>query len=180
MARDPEFIYVYWEMDGGRLGEVQDMIRAAGQSVEETTLTLRVRPVGVTTQYYLKVDSLFGNWYVKVSPDARYNIALGMRSPNGRFYVLAEVKGIETPPKAVSSLVNESWMIIRRDLERLMASMGESVEVIGGGSSASGLVQKRVERIDTPRAIAYFSASLFHQPTSGYLPSSTSSSRLSQ
>jgi len=150
LVRDPRWVFCYWELEGGACQRIidergSDFLSSAAWVVREHNLT-----AGSSTD--APVDAGAGNWYLKVEPESRYRFEIGVVSPGGEFLAVASSAEVETPPEGVSDEVDEQWMLVRADLDRLIEAMG-GVQM-GVPGSALG------KRFEFPKELARFSGAI--------------------
>ncbi|MFH0964555.1 MAG: DUF4912 domain-containing protein [Planctomycetota bacterium] len=119
LVRDPNCVFVYWELAGPRTAEVR--VQYGERVFREARWTLRLRNVTAGTQEELAVQPEVGNWYLAVPDDSEIEIEIGFRSPAGEFVCLAKSNRVSTPPAGVSSLTDEKWMIVEEEFRKLLA-----------------------------------------------------------
>jgi len=163
MVRDPRWIHVYWELDGGHLDEVR--ARRGGAFVEAAAWVLRVHTERIEGGFYdVPVDAGARSWYLKVEPERRYRVVIGLVGPGGEFEALAASREIVTPREEMSERLDEEWMLVRADFEKLLEFMGGRVVSVPG--SVTGVLERR--RLELPRLVQFLS---------GRVPGSLSGSR---
>jgi hypothetical protein len=110
MARDPRWIYAYWEVVRERHQETYE------KSVSEWTLSrpvLRLYDLTETfpsrRQFDIQLSDEADNWYVRVDrPTHRFAAELG-RMFNGRFVPFVRSNEVALPPESVSTEIAEEW-----------------------------------------------------------------------
>lgn len=119
MARDPEFIYAYWDYTQA------DLDRARGElkfEAEGSQLVLRIYDItliefdGSNANYTWDLDVGFSTkkWYVHVWQDnADYCAELGIRTSENRFIALARSNAVHTPARSMSPRNDLIWQEIR-------------------------------------------------------------------
>lgn len=84
LVRDPEHIFVYWDVQ-------------PGLRVAETPLVLRVHCLSEGTHYDLEPDRQADNWYLRVMSNQAFRLELYARSASGELEFLASSKEVATP-----------------------------------------------------------------------------------
>jgi hypothetical protein len=116
MVRDPWWLYAYWEVTPRREGEVAEAIRRAGLTREKSVL----RVYDVTGSSVSAAHSFFdielvnfaSNWYIDVGvPDRQWVVEVGIRTREGRFFMLVRSNVVRTPRFGVSDVLDEEWML---------------------------------------------------------------------
>ena len=167
MVRDPYWLYTYWSISD----ETRDQV-ARIRPWDHLSLTLRVFDVtnvqfdGTNSNYYfdINVDRQCKNWYVHVGgPNRSFCIDLGFIMDNGAFYTIARSNAVLTPRDNVSDIIDEEWMVIEEDFNRLYRLAG-----CGIGNSSAELVEsliKRLEREMGSGAVSSLSSPTKYQPS---------------
>ena len=146
LPRDPNWMFVYWEITpASRAG----VARAHGTDVfEKSRQVLRVHDAAASTgkaPAYFDISVMLeaGSWYVRVQEAGRsYCCELGLILPSGDFLGIVKSNTVVLPPGRVSEVMDEKWMAVSGDFEKLLQLSG--VEYIGKGSGevAKSLAQR--------------------------------------
>ena len=113
VARDPYWIYAHWEITPSSVDKIKHNI---GHEFEGSVYTLRMYDItlknfdGNNANHWFDTDlpPFVDNWYINLlSDNVTYCGAIGIRTRNGRFHVLARSNFVMTPS------ANSSW---RRDM----------------------------------------------------------------
>jgi len=115
LARDPEWVFVYWEVTPQRIRQLQSRF------VNLHTKPWKVKLVD-TSSGEEQVTPIFlgaSNWYLPARPRTPYRAELGFM--DGSLFVKVLVSNeVRTPADTVSERGDEEWMILRRDLMRML------------------------------------------------------------
>ena len=171
LMRDPHWLFAYWELKGGVLERLR--FQHSAEIIDNSRWVLRVKTVQTgaragggergTTQYMVDVDIRVGQWYLKVSPNTTFCVDMGFINQQGDFTLVVQGNEIHTPRAGVSDVVDERWMILRDDLEKLLAAGGAaSPATLPQTGSVQGLA--RIVRSEQPRAIGLFSSHSYPKP----------------
>jgi len=144
LPRDPSWMFVYWEISPGSRAR---LIREHGPDVfEHSRQVLRVHDVSdeaASCYFDIDIKHEARSWYVNV-PEAgkAYCCEIGLALPDGRFVGIVKTNTVELPPGRVSDVMDEKWMAVSGDFEKLLQLSG--VEYIGKGSGevAKSLAQR--------------------------------------
>ena len=116
MARDPWWLFTYWEVTNRRKDAVTDRVKQAGHQDWKTVL--RVYDVtgndAPPADYFFDIELNFfaDNWYIDVGkPDREWMAELGFRTLSGEFFMLVTSNRIRTPAFGISEVVDEEWMM---------------------------------------------------------------------
>lgn len=146
LPRDPNWIFVYWEITPASR---ERLIRAHGADIfESSRQVLRVhdmtaRESGGPAYMDMPVMLDEGSWYVRVQePGRSYCCELGLLLPDGKFAGIVKSNTVALPPGRVSEAMDEKWLAVSEDFEKLLQLSG--VEYIGKGSGevARSLAQR--------------------------------------
>jgi len=146
MMRDPYWAHAYWEV-------TQDTINLAkselGPEHAGSVSVLRIYELegGETKQLFdIELSSNATNWYINTGkPGASFCAEIGIRTQSGRFYTLVRSNTITMPPVGMSNVVDEKWMSLQEEFERMYALSGGFAV---GSSSAEmrQLFEKRLQQ----------------------------------
>jgi hypothetical protein len=159
LPRDPNWIFVYWELKGGIL----DRLRFAhsAEVIDNSRWVLRVRTPEAGTHYLVDVDLRAGQWYLKVAPDTRLRIDMGFMDQHGEFVLVLTGNDTATPRPGVSDVVDERWQIVRKELEKLLGVGTDALAIQHAAGNSSSAPQ--LSRSDLPRAIGLFPGNVIQQ-----------------
>lgn len=116
LVRDPWWIFSYWEVNPAREGEVMDAMRREGQERDKTVLRVYdvtdVSLPNAHSYFDIELGFIASNWYIDVgNPNRQWVVELGIRSRNGRFFMLVRSNVVRTPRFGVSDVLDEEWML---------------------------------------------------------------------
>jgi hypothetical protein len=163
LTRDPHWIFVYWEITAERF---LDLERNLGESWTKCTMALRVFDRGEGGGYFdIPVTYDARNWYINVAPGGRWQIAIGIVTPGGRFIVIAESAIIETPRGTISDVVDDRWMIPDDLFDRIFSASG-GYDVPAGGSAEmrAAIEQRLVEQLGSETVSSFGSGPVQERP----------------
>ena len=127
MAKDPHWLYAYWEITATKQGEFNHTYGPVAW--HSTHPVLRVYDVtgvafnGVNANRYvdIQVGDYANNWHIEVEePDRSFCVDMGRMFPDGRFVTLLRSNIVTTPRASLSNRLDEEWMWI----EGLYRSIG--------------------------------------------------------
>ncbi|MCX8131631.1 MAG: DUF4912 domain-containing protein [Clostridia bacterium] len=102
LARDPNWLYAYWEISGSKKDE---FIREFGYELwEKSVPVLKVINVSKNTSFFIRINDFSNNWYINV-PDANmlYVVEMGRKVADRFFINLASSNYVSTPSNSVST-----------------------------------------------------------------------------
>ncbi|MCK4413272.1 MAG: DUF4912 domain-containing protein [Candidatus Eisenbacteria sp.] len=150
MARDPYWLFAYWEIDPRSVAELE--ARLKGEWPDHRWL-LRVFtfPPEIEMQhaeegngedrYDLELPPGAVSWYVNAGrADRVYRVAIGIVTRSGKFHALARSNAVRTPRDAISPITDEEWTRAPESYRRLYAMIGEELSGGGGSSAELGLL----------------------------------------
>jgi len=119
IARDPHWIYAYWEIDPQTQRAVK---RKMGPGFKKATYVLRVYDItkdGVKgsragRSFDFCIEPPRQSAYVELPRDnARYRAELVVRSPLGKDFLVAQSNSVSTPNAGVSENSGETWLKVK-------------------------------------------------------------------
>jgi len=171
LVRDPLWFYAYWNIAPEKINELS---KKYGDNFDRSQIVLRVYDVtdvsfnGSNANRYfdVRLDGLATSWYVNVGEfDRVWCVDIGYILKNGEFVLAARSNPAKMPAHGISNVHDDQWASMEIEFEKLLRISGKDI----GHSSADivSIMRRRWEE-------------LTKMPSSGYLPSSSSSSRLSK
>lgn len=135
MARDPHWIYCYWELAGDALERAS---KGRGPRFLETVRWVLRVSAAEEAPFDVDIDSASRSWYLRVGPGRRVGVELGLVSVGGDFLALASGGEVETPPEPLGGVAAHRGPL-RRELERLVSQglVGSSANSYTSMSSPS-------------------------------------------
>jgi hypothetical protein len=123
MVRDPHWIFTYWEVT---VGSLKGLEKKFGNEWRSCRMILRVFDLTEASgaHFDVPVGPDARNWYINASPNKRYQVAIGILSPDGRFAEIVRSNTIETPRANVSDVVDDRWMIPEELFDLIFAASG--------------------------------------------------------
>jgi len=161
MARDPYWLYAYWEIAPS---SIEEMKKKTGQDFNKAVYVLRMYDItfkdfnGANANHWFDMDvgPLANNWYVNVwGENTSYCCDIGLRMAGGDFFTLARSNNVITPRRGLSGRKDMIWMERKSDPMEPPAPfvMGESKiqKSSGRGVQGAGFLAKSKGR---PRTFA--------------------------
>ena len=146
MPRDPNWMFVYWEITPNSKAR---LARERGHDIfEKGRQVLRVYDLahvdGQAGKHFdIPVILDANNWYIHIEAGGGYYCCeLGLALPGGDFIEIVKTNPVTLPPGRVSDVMDEKWMAVSEDFDKLLQLSG--VEYIGKGSGevAKSLAQR--------------------------------------
>lgn len=131
MARDPEWIYAYWDLNPS----YTDSLRRSYQHPwEHSGYVLRVYELtdfdgfsyrGSSHCFDVKINEDANNWYFKIPhPDKVYCVELGRFFQDGTYVALLKSNPAYAPRNSISDKIDPAWMLVSDKERKLFASIG--------------------------------------------------------
>lgn len=139
LARDPEWIFAFWEISESRAEDMKRMLKAAKLPDNKFIRIYDVTGGGEAQGGYhdIEVSRLASSWYINVKPDSIYNLELGYKNERGEFFAAVKSNPVSTPRHGMSPNVDENWMVRDSEFEKMYElSGGHSV-----GMSSADIMQ---------------------------------------
>lgn len=123
MVRDPHWVFSYWEVTRDRLFELESRF---GEDWPKCRMVLRVFDLSGRKRLHfdIEVNAEASNWYINVTPETRYQFAIGLISPSGKFISIALSNIIEMPRAGVSDVIDDRWMVPEDVFNRIFSASG--------------------------------------------------------
>jgi hypothetical protein len=126
MVRDPYWLHAYWELAPQSVERAQS---ALGQHWHATKPVLRLFHVAADGAAKLlreiPIHGGVNHWYIDVqNPPQQYRLEIGYLTAGGQFYCLARSNTVTTPPAGTSDSIDENWVDIDQNADRIFAMSG--------------------------------------------------------
>lgn len=126
MVRDPYWLHAHWELTPRSVQRAQS---ALGQHWHSTRPVLRVFQVtsdgSAVLHREISIHGGVSHWYVDVpNPPQEFRMEIGYLASGGQFYCLARSNTVTTPPAGTSDSVDENWVDIDQNADRIFAMSG--------------------------------------------------------
>jgi hypothetical protein len=118
LARDPHWLYVYWEVTDEALSAARDKLGAAGAGaflvLRTYDTTYRLFDGANANSYFdVPVERAWNNYFLKVDrPRSVFHVEIGLRSHEGYFAAVARSAAAEMPADSVSQDGHAEWMTV--------------------------------------------------------------------
>lgn len=150
MARDPHWVYVYWEINSARIDEARKSLKSA---FDQSSLILRVYDItsidfngtNAHSCFDIEIPNVLGNWYVNLGrPNMTFCIDIGYRIPDGGLFVLSRSNNITSPRGNFSEVSDEEWMSSEEEYKKIYAKSA-GVGQTGSSSQLAEALKKHLE-----------------------------------
>jgi len=162
MVRDPHWLFAYWEVTDRKYRELE---RTFGHVWAACKMILRVydRSSGKQGHFDIALTREARNWYIGVSAQGRYQVAIGALSPDGRFELVAISNVVETPADRPSDRIDEKWMVPDDVFDRIFAASG-GYDMHSASGELKGLLEKRLlEEMSSGSVTSFGSGALYKE-----------------
>lgn len=152
MVRDPNWIYIYWDLSGGK-------VESLGAGVTGGAWVLRVHNLTDSNHEDVPVIVDSRNWYLPVESDTAYRIEIGLVDMAGTFHAAASSRQVKTPRMGISESVDEEWLIMEDEFRRLMDVSGRLKARFAGSHFMSEIISRRRGGMTQSAGVSSFSSS---------------------
>jgi hypothetical protein len=130
IARDPYWMFTYWEVTPAAFERAR---RALGPEIDRSKMALRVYDItgvaftgeNANSYFDIEVEGGADNWYINTGqPNRSYCVDIGLLGPEGSYYTLVRSNPVLMPRASMSDEVDESWMSLEEEFERIYALSG--------------------------------------------------------
>ena len=118
LVRDPNSLYIYWEIEGPKRA---DVVREHGEAeLRRASWLLRLHSDvdGSAQDIPIVVDGC--NWYLSVAEDRGYVVEIGVKLNGGPFISFARSNHVRTPRSGASLDTSAEWMLVEEDFRRVV------------------------------------------------------------
>jgi hypothetical protein len=124
MVRDPEWLFVYWEIGSATWEALNQNYGEIAPRRED--ITLRIFEISNDMSYFdISVGSYYGDWHIKVGkPDTSFFCLIGLKSADD-FYPLAASNSVTTPREGLSPAYDDEWMLVTDREQRMLNRIGK-------------------------------------------------------
>lgn len=145
LPKDPAWMFLFWDI-------VKDtfeyIMGERGQDIfEKSKSVVRVYDItdinnfnGTNAKSYFDISIVLDarSWYINVPQSGRMYICdIGIVTPQGEFILLSRSNSTVVPPGKVSNVIDEKWMMVEGDYEKLLKMSG--AEIFGKTGSSEKL-----------------------------------------
>lgn len=121
IARDPYWLYAYWEIAPNAFSDLRNRI---GDEINRCVYVLRIYDVSCIDFNGTNANSWFDietgpsatNWYINLWKDGvSCCVEFGLRAPDGRFFSFARSNFVHTPRSSASWRKEEMWLDVKNN-----------------------------------------------------------------
>jgi len=151
LVRDPYWLHACWEIKRHSVERVRAALSEQWHTARPVLRLIEVEAGSTTStaERVLREIDIHGgvnNWYVAVSdPPNSYRMDIGYLAASGRFCSLARSNSVTTPSPGSTDALDQNWMDVARDYERVFSLSGGYSEKPAGGDLRD-LFEERLRR----------------------------------
>ena len=149
LPKDPGWLFLFWEITSS----TYDYIKSQnGYDIFDRSKTvIRLHDVtdinfdGTNSHSRVDVPVVFdaGSWYLSAPvPGRNYVADLGIITPEGKFILIARSNSVTLPTGRISDVVDEKWMLVEGDYQKLLALSGANLIGLGASELAHALHER--------------------------------------
>lgn len=169
LARDPWWIFAYWEIRKDKEEEVIGRIRSLGDSPQKSILRvyditdINFNGKNAHSSFDIELNGIATNWYINVNlPERTWIVDIGIVTNKGDFHTLARSNIIKTPRFGMSDQLDAEWMMPEEEYWK-MFSLSGGFGVGKGSLEVREMIKKRLEEQITSGGISS-GASFYRKP----------------
>jgi len=164
LVRDPVSIYSYWELSNGRLPELRQ--QRGQEFIDSCAWVLRLYRLNERFADEMEIDPSIGNWYFNVGRPGRYQLELGLLSPDGEWISLLFSRIVETPRNGPSDIIDDEWRVLD-DEEALKKLMQRSLPGDDRGTSGFLGASRLLSSFSVVSSLSMIGSSASGRPVAG-------------
>lgn len=130
MVRDSYWLHACWELGAGSVARAHAAMAEHWHTARPILRLLEVEK-GTTTSSAervvreIEIHGGVSNWYIDVQdPPKSFRVDIGYKAANGKFFTLSRSNSVTTPLPGSVDAVDENWLPVARDYERVFAMSG--------------------------------------------------------
>ena len=141
LPKDPAWLFLFWEITSGTWEYIksqygEETLRRAHSIIRLHDVTDVAIFDGNNSVCHYDMPVIFEarSWYINAPQSGRAYVAdLGFLTEDGRFILITRSNVTQLPPGKVSSIIDDKWMIVEGDFQKLLKLSG--ADYIGLGAS---------------------------------------------
>ncbi|MDR0953075.1 MAG: DUF4912 domain-containing protein [Elusimicrobiota bacterium] len=149
LPKDPSWLFLFWDIAKNTFEDI--MAQKGGDIFTKSRSIIRVYDIGeaesfdgknAVSSFDISVVLDAKSWYINVPQSGhRYVCELGIITPNGQFIALTRSNAITLPTGRISDSVDEKWMMVEGDYQKLIKMSGAEMFGLSGQGGASERLQ---------------------------------------
>jgi len=145
LVRDPNWIYVYWELSGPKAKELLDNFGADRLRAAQWILKVHNLTDGSTKEVPILLESY--SWYLNVPEDSEIAVELGCYLEDAHYLRVLKAAKVATPRSRPSDKVDDHWAVLDEQFKKMLAyhQLGEYAKPSspGAGMYSGALTRER-------------------------------------
>jgi len=150
MVRDPYWMFAYWEVTPESSKRARSEL---GEEAEGSRTTIRVYDISgidftgqnAHSHFDIEVTGGADNWYINTGwPNRSYCVDIGLLGPRGSYRTIARSNAVHMPRATMSEEVDERWMSLEEEFERIYALSG-GLQLGEGSLGLREMMEKQLE-----------------------------------
>jgi hypothetical protein len=174
IPRDPEWLFVYWEISGPLMNDLKRKIGDAEFGSSKKLLRLcdvtDINYNGSNAWRYtdMEINRIANNWYIKIpEPHRTYIVECGFLTSQGKFFLAVRSNVVNVPRFGLSPVLDQEWTTASSD-ELIRISAGGLKRNLGASENRFGVVPGEAEKQERFFTLSGESGSgMFGMPGSG-------------
>jgi uncharacterized protein len=157
MVRDPYWLHAYWEIGARSIERAQSALGQHWHTTRPVLRLFRITSDGTAVlDREIVIHGGVRHWYVDVQhPPCQYRMEVGYLTATGQFHCLARSNTVTTPPAGTSDAVDENWVDVDDNADRIFAMSG-GYTPHGTSLELQELLEERLQRpMGTPMRTRY-------------------------
>lgn len=128
LVKDPWWLFAYWEVTASRQSQVWELIERQGFHREKTVLRvydITGTSIDLPNSFFdIELNFFANQWHIDAGkPDRQWVIEVGMRTHEGRFFMLVRSNTVRTPRFGISDVIDEEWMLPDDLYQKLLGTL---------------------------------------------------------
>lgn len=151
LARDPWWLFSYWEIRRDKEEDVVRRIESSGDAVAKSILRVyditdvNFNGKNAHTYFDIELQGLAASWYINVNqPDRSWIVEIGIITKKGAFHPLARSNAVKTPRFGMSDQLDAEWSMPEEDYWK-MFSLSGGFGVGKGSLEVREMIKRRLE-----------------------------------
>jgi hypothetical protein len=127
MARDPWWLFAYWEVSAERQKEILKRIRQERLLPDKTVLRVyELYESGrVRRNFDIEIAVVADHWYLETGlPDRRWVAELGVKTRDGRFFRWVRSNEARTPRFGPAEVLDKAWFFPEKIYQKIFKTAG--------------------------------------------------------
>lgn len=151
LPKDPNWMFLFWDIVkdtyeyimGEKGRDIFDKSRSVIR-VHDITGVDNFNGSNSNSHFDISIVLDAGSWYINIPAGVRkYICDIGVITPEGEFVLLTRSNSTTTPPGRMSEVVDDKWMMVEGEYEKLVKMSGaEKFGVMGGFDAYGGASEK--------------------------------------